>query len=336
MANQNVKVVLGAMAIGKPGAELVRFDTIEDESKVLDIFQGHGHKEVDTARLYGAGSSEEHLANLEWQKRGLVMDTKLYPTLGKLPPGANLELYTHKPEDLRRGLLSSLAALKAEKVDMWYMHGPDRNTPFIDTLREVNNLHQEGYFARFGISNYHCWEVAAICEICDRHGWIKPTVYQGMYNVFHRGVEYELFPCLRKYDMSFYAYNPLAGGMLSDRYHRDDSAVGGGARFDPEKWSGKVARLRYWNNAYFDALDILRPVVKKYALSEADVALRWLAHHSQLKGELGDAVVVGASSTKHLEENLAALEAGPLPTEVVEALDAGWQKTRAVSFQYWL
>ena len=67
---------------------------------------------------------------------------------------AGNESYTHKPEDVRRGLMNSLKALNADKIDMFYLHGPDRKTPLGDMLREVNTLHQEGYFARFGISSY--------------------------------------------------------------------------------------------------------------------------------------------------------------------------------------
>jgi aflatoxin B1 aldehyde reductase len=64
--------------------------------------------------------------------------------------------------------------------NMWYLHGPDRTTPYIDTMREVNELHKQGLFDRFGLSNYMAWEVAQICEICEAHGWIKPIVYQGI------------------------------------------------------------------------------------------------------------------------------------------------------------
>jgi aflatoxin B1 aldehyde reductase len=91
------------------------------------------------------------------------MDTKLYPNKGK-GMGETTAQYSHSPEDLRRGLLASLKALKTEKIDMWYLHGPDRSTPYEDTLREVNNLHKEGYFSRFGISNFQSWEVAQICK----------------------------------------------------------------------------------------------------------------------------------------------------------------------------
>lgn len=60
-----------------------------------------------------------------------------------------------------------------------------------------------------------------MCELCEKNGWLKPSVYQGLYNGFHRADEAELFPCLRYYGLSFYCFNPLAGGFLTSRYTRD-------------------------------------------------------------------------------------------------------------------
>ncbi|KAI7537727.1 hypothetical protein KC317_g18015 [Hortaea werneckii] len=94
-------------------------------------------------------------------------------------------------------------------------------------------------------------------------------------------------------------------------------------------------RMRYWNDAYFNALDILRPVAKKHGFTEAECALRWMTHHSQLKRENGDAIIIGASSTKHIEQNLIDLEKGPLPDEVVQALDRGWEGCKGISIKYW-
>lgn len=220
---------------------------------------------------------------------------------------------------------------------MFYLHGPDRTTPYEVTLKAVNDLHKEGYFTRFAVSNYMAWEVAQMCEICDRNGWIKPSVYQGVYNALHRSVEPELFPCLRHYGMAFYNYNPLAGGYLTDRYHREtqNEDIESGARFDPNKWQGKMYRARYWHDAYFDALDELRPVAKKHGLTEAECALRWMTHHSLLKRENGDAIIIGASSTKHMESNMVDLEKGPLPDDVLKALDEGWEKVKGLSIKYW-
>ena len=284
--------------------------------------------------MYGGGTSEEFLGQLNWQDRGIIMDTKIAPTVVARISVASGN-WTHRPEHLRENLKQSLKALKTDKVDLWYLHRPDRTTPYEDTLRGVNDLYKEGYFRRFGISNYPAWEVARICELCNQNGWMKPVVYQGVYNAIHRSVEPELFPCLRHYGIAFYAYNPLAGGYLTDRYKRETTDVEEGSRFDPNRTQGRNYRQRYWNDACFDALDTIRPVVKESELTEAEAALRWMTHHSLLKREHGDAIIIGASSTKHLEENMVDLEKGPLPDEVLKALDKAWDITRGVQTRYY-
>lgn len=283
------------------------------------------------------GSSEEMLGDLKWQERGIVLDTKYYPTANFAGPNAVPGWSTdgHLDEKgLRENLEKSLKALKTDQVDMWYLHGPDRTVPYEVTLKAVNDLYKEGKFKRLGVSNYMAWEVAQMSELCKQNGWKKIDVYQGVYNSLHRAIELELLSCLRKYGIAFYNYNPLAGGYLTDRYHRDDADVESGSRFDASKWQGKMYRGRYWNDQYFDALDILRPVAKKHELTEAECALRWMTNHSQLQREHGDAIIIGASSVKHIEQNLIDLEKGPLPEEVVQALDQGWEGCKAISQKY--
>jgi aflatoxin B1 aldehyde reductase len=339
-----LNIIFGAMTFGRAGTAQARVTSLEACAAILDIFQAHGHAEIDTARYYGAGTSEEFLGALNWQARGLVMDTKFYPTAGKNMPEDDAPAgsggWNHGAEHVRENVRRSLEALRCEGVDLWYLHGPDRTTPFEVTLRVVNELYTEGVFERFGISNYMAWEVAQICEICKREGYVMPTVYQGVYNALHRTVEQELFSCLRYYGLAFYAYNPLAGGYLTGRYWKgmSDGEVEKGSRFDVQggRWQGRGYRGRYWNEAYFDALDILRPVAKKHGLSETECALRWMTHHSLLKREFGDGIIIGASSRTHIEENLGILdEEAPLPEEVVRALDEGWERCRGVAGKYW-
>ncbi|KAK6514542.1 hypothetical protein TWF281_004740 [Arthrobotrys megalospora] len=330
----NLKIVFGGMSLGKEGTETARVHSLTTAGDLLDIFTSHGYNEVDTARIYGSGTSEEYFATLDWKSRGLIMDTKLYPTARMPIPVPDVMKFTHNPEDLRRGLMDSLKALGTDKIDLFYLHGPDRAVDYEVTLRAVNELHQEGYFARFGISNFAAWEVAQICEICDKNGWIKPSVYQGVYNCFIRGVESELVPCLRKYGISLYTFNPLAGGLLTGKYTRDTQNVEDGSRFDAKSFMGKMARFRYWNEYMFGALEKLMPVAEKHGLTVAECALRWLVHHSVLNKQFGDAVIVGASSTKHLEENLKDLEKGQLPEEVVKAIEEGWGVVSGIPFKY--
>ncbi|KAH0530814.1 hypothetical protein TsFJ059_005397 [Trichoderma semiorbis] len=325
-----VNIVLGAMTIGN-GKEQSRVTDLGEAEKLLDIFQSHGYNKIDTSRYYGSGTSEEYLGKLKWQDRCLIIDTKIYPTV-VLP--TDKDKWTHRPEHLRECLKQSFKALQADKIDMWYLHGPDRSTPYVDTLRAVNELHKEGLFDRFGISNYMSWEVAQICEICDANNWIRPVAYQGIYNVLHRTVEAELFPCLRRYNMGFYAYNPLAGGFLTGNMDKNAS-VEKGSRFDPEQAQGKGYRARYWNDAYFNAVEIIKLAADKHGLRVAEVALRWMTNHSELGSDYPDAVLIGASSATHIEQNILDLEKGPLPEDVITALDKAWELVRPITGKYW-
>ncbi|KAJ6583935.1 NADP-dependent oxidoreductase domain-containing protein [Mycena vulgaris] len=290
----NVTVVLGAMTIGAPGHQAaMRINTHEGTTELLDVFRKHGHSEVDTSRMYGYGTAEDYLGAIGWQKRGIKMETKAYPTKGKNMGWRYPEVLSHSPTDLRKSLNDSLKALQTDKFYIFYLHGPSRS---------VRKIFEEGVFERFGLSNFMSWEVA----------WILPTVYQGPYNTIQRSIEAELIPCLP--------------GFFTSRYTRDQTVFTGGERFDPDHKVGKMLRMRYWNDVNFKALDLLRAAVAPHGITESEAALRWLAHHSVLKKEFGDAVIVGAGSVKQLEENLEALDKGSLPADVVEALDAGWER----------
>jgi aflatoxin B1 aldehyde reductase len=130
----------------------------------------------------------------------------------------------------------------------------------------------------------------------------------------------------------------LAGGFFAGKYKLGEIPSEG--RFSSTSSAqGSNYRKRYFKDAYFDALRIIEPVVEKHGLTLLETALRWMVHHSQLKitRESGgsDGVIIGVSSIKQLEENLKDLEKGPLPEEVVKALDEGWAVSKADSPNYW-
>lgn len=112
--------------------------------------------------------------------------------------------------------------------------------------------------------------------------------------------------------LSLYASQPLAGGLITGRYKRDQTRFEERSRFDPNHLSGTVSRGRYWNDAYFDAPDTIDTAASKYAPTSAEIVLRWLKYHSRLSRDLGDAIMVGASRVSHLESNLHDLEKGSL------------------------
>lgn len=155
------------------GARILELDEF---NRHLDYFQKQGYNEVDTARMYVGGKQEAWTRDAKWKERGLTLATKIYPE----EPGM------HEPSRLRKLITSSLNELGSETVDIFYLHAPDRSVPYEDTLLEVNKFYQEGKFKRLGLSNYAAWEVAEICTIAKERGWVRPSIYQAMYNVISK------------------------------------------------------------------------------------------------------------------------------------------------------
>ncbi|KAG0246401.1 aflatoxin B1 aldehyde reductase member 2 [Mortierella sp. GBAus27b] len=285
----------------------------------LDTFVAHGHVEVDTARSYCNGDTERVLGQVA--SESVKFATKVWPS----QEGA------HGAENLTNQLRKSLEALQVPKVDVFYLHYPDRTTPIEETLKAVDDLYRQGLFERFGLSNYASWEVAQIHQICKTNGYVLPTVYQGMYNPIARSVVPELLPCLKKLNISFYAYNPLGGGLLSGKIKLEDD-VTEGSRYDPKTPYGNYFRERYWNRLNLEGVQILDAAAKANNLTMIEASFRWMKHHSGLDGR--DGFIAGASTVKQLEENLAAFDKGPLPQAMVDAFDQAWDHVMPATRHY--
>uniref|UniRef100_A0ABM5EKB2 Aflatoxin B1 aldehyde reductase member 2-like isoform X2 n=1 Tax=Pogona vitticeps TaxID=103695 RepID=A0ABM5EKB2_9SAUR len=308
-----VRSVLGAMGFGWRADQ-------EASGAMLRAFLDRGHDEVDTAHIYGWGESERFLGELLPAAGAVKVATKANPLEGK----------TLRAESVRAQLDTSLQRLQRQSVDLFYLHMPDRETPVEETLRACDQLHKEGKFKELGLSNYPAWEVAEIYTLCKAKNWVLPTVYQGMYNGITRQVETELLPCLRHYGMRFYAFNPLAGGLLTGKYKFEDKEADHepGSRFF-DKSFGKIYQDRYWKQHHFQGVALIREALREaYGPDPPSLtcaALRWIYHHSKLQGDRGDAVIIGMSNMDQLRENLQGSEEGPLQPRVVEAFDQAWR-----------
>mgnify|MGYP001558474516 FL=1 len=281
---------------------------------MLAMFLDRGYKEIDTAYKYNDGASEEMLGRLFTpERRG-----KVYPATKASPLGGG----GLGPENIVKQVNTSLRRLKTDYIDLLYLHAPDPKTRIEVTLEACEKLSKDGKFRELGLSNYASWQVADIWHICKRNGWMIPSVYQGRYNAITRDVESELFPAVRNFGIRFYAYNPLAGGLLTGRY----SQIGNVPR--EGRFALKSAYLeRFWKKSYFDAIEVVQNASEQAGLSMIQIALRWLLRYSFLKGPIGDGVILAASNLKQWECNLNSLS-GELPMKVVEALDRAWGITR--------
>ena len=318
-----VRVILGTMTMAgqvSSGTSLKMVTGFVEDAVVARHLTG-GKVELDTARMYQGGKTEETLGDIFERERDLL--DRVYVATKVNPFGKN----TLRPESVVRQLNQSLDAMRLDSVDLLYLHAPDHSTDILSTLEAVNSLYLAGKFRELGLSNYSAWETVHIWHVCKENGWVQPTVYQGMYNPITRQVEAELLPALRKCNIRFYAYNPLAGGLLSGKYKsiRDQPSDG---RFGLKGFKDRY-RPRFWTEEHFEAVSIVRRACEAEQVPMAEAAFRWLTHHSKLKGGKNDGLIIGASSMKHQEANLSAIAKGPLPTSIVDAYDAAWQACRA-------
>lgn len=316
-----MEIILGTMTFGNQTSQSEARDQIK-------LFLSQSHRRIDTARMYCHGLTEDILGEISHD-----------PTLGivdKIEFASKVNAFQGYNESLSSDSVKSqsddiLRALRVSSTEIFYLHAPDIHTPIEETLSTVQELYIQGRFKLFGLSNYAAWEVVYIHSYCSTRGWVIPSVYQGMYNAITRDVERELFPALRKLGMSFFCYNPLCGGLLTGKHSPDDPLSSKGTRFDE---TNILYRSRYWKEQYFRAIESLDMICVGQGESLRDCSLRWLIHHSSLSAAAGDGVIIGASSTTHLQANLASCEKGPLPLALVEAFDQAWAVTFPVCQKY--
>lgn len=212
--------------------------------------------------------------------------------------------------------------INGSKVDVYFIHAPDKRVPLIDTLRGITQVHKEGKIKRFGLSNFAPAEVEEVCQIALENDFVLPSVYEGNYNAVGRRVETELFPILRKYKIAFYAYSPIAGGFLTKTPEDVANAKG---RFDPKIIFGKMMNTLYNKPSMLEFLTEFGKLATQEGITQAELAYRWIVYHSLLDGELGDGIIVGSRFGDHLTATIEGLKKGPLNKAVAERMDELWK-----------
>ena len=211
----------------------------------------------------------------------------------------------------------------------------DRSVPFAETLEAMDKLHKAGKFKELGLSNFTSFEVAEVVLTCKYNGWVRPTIYQGVYNCIQRGIEPELIPACHRYGLDVVVYSPIAGGLFSGAFV-DKNSVPTEGRFSDKFMNGRL-RDRYFKDSTFEALGELKEAADRHGISMIEVALRWLVHHSKLNMKDGgnDGVIIGVSKLDHVSSNLDGLEKGPLADDVLAALDRVWTIVKPEAGNYW-
>lgn len=296
-------LVLGTMTFG---------DTVDaaGAAKMLDTALDAGITAVDTANGYAGGETERILGDILPARRDRI---SLATKAGMPHPDAG-EHSPLSPEGLRASVDGSLSRLGVERIDLFYLHQPDRACALTDTLATIASLVAEGKIGALGVSNFAAWQIAELNRTADEVGAPRPVIAQQLYNLLARRVEEEYVEFADTTGLLTMVYNPLAGGLLTGRhsFERDPSS----GRFADSRLA-EMYRARYWDERLFDAVERLTAIAENAGIPLVELSLRWV-----LGKPATSAVLLGGSKTEQLEANIAALAAGPLPEDVVEACDA--------------
>ncbi|KAJ5763866.1 hypothetical protein N7533_002547 [Penicillium manginii] len=284
MASNKLEIIYGGFFAKYRG------HTVETVKRVLQHLEHKRIAKIDTAAVYA--ESEEFLG-LAGAANHFKIDTKFCGGLSELEPSRELVV---------KSCLESLSKLQTNCVDVFYIHAPYRGVPVERILYGINDLYKEGKFKRFGLSNFKADEVEEVIRVAKENNFVLPTVYQGNYNAVARRTETEIMPTLRKNNISFYAYSPIAGGFLTKT--PEQLLAGGGGTMGP------VRHLHCQNET---------------GISQAELAYRWVAYNSLLEPGLGDGIVIGARFGLQLDQALEALERGPLSEGLATRIESLWE-----------
>ena len=223
----------------------------------------------------------------------------------------------------------SLEALGLAKIDLYYLHGPDSQTPIEEQVDAMAELHASGKFERWGVSNISAEVVRNMHKYAVSKGYAPPKVYQGVYNPLHRTVEEGLFPVLKDLDMVFYGYSPLAGGLFAkdiDQILKPEK----GTRYDEMKVFGGI----YLSERNVAGLRTLTEKCNEHGITVLEATMRWFMHHSKLREV--DGVILGASTQQQIERSLGFAHQGPLSDALVDAFQDLWtpQKDNPPAFGF--
>jgi aryl-alcohol dehydrogenase-like predicted oxidoreductase len=264
---------------------------------------------VDTADVYTNGKSEKTLAkaisNVGIARKDIVIATKAF---GRTGPGRN-DVGASRGH-IMDAVEASLKRLQTDYIDLYQIHAADSVTPVEETLRALDNLVFQGKVRYIGCSNWYAWQLMKALGISEAKNLAKLDTLQAYYSIAGRDLEREIVPLLKDQGTGLLVWSPLAGGLLSGKYSRENQKPEDSRRsaFD----FPLVDKERTWR-----ILDVLRPIAKAHNTGVATIALAWV-----LAKPFVTSVIIGAKRIEQLEQNLAAVDVQLTPEEITQLDEA--------------
>jgi aryl-alcohol dehydrogenase-like predicted oxidoreductase len=247
----------------------------------------------DTANTYGRGRSEEILGRLMAGHRDeLIITSKVG---FRMREGANGEGLSRR--NIMREVEDSLRRLQTDRIDIYFAHRFDPDTPVEETLAAFDTLVQQGKILYPAVSNWPAWQIARALGISERKGWAPFACLQPMYNLAKRQVEVEILPLAQAEQLGVIPYSPLGGGLLTGKYGVQQRPTGG--RIVENALYGK----RYGDGVYYEIAERFAEYARSHGYQPATLAVAWVMAHPAVT-----APIIGARNLEQLEASLAAAD----------------------------
>ncbi|MEU6206203.1 aldo/keto reductase [Micromonospora musae] len=300
------RLTLGTMNFGVDGFHAAYGKTEEEAEPIFREYVENGGNVIDTADFYTAGESERILGRLiakAGNRERLVLTGKFTNTIDPSDPNASGNGRKH----IVRALDASLRRLGTDYIDLYLLHTWDRITPVEEVVQTFDDLVRAGKIRYAGLSDTPAWYAARAQTYAEAHALTPMVNLQLPYALNNRGIEPEFAPMAQALGLGITAWSPLAGGLLSGKYRRGESAKGRLATADGTGPQISDSEWRIIEALDSVATDLGRPM--------AQVAINWTVTQPGIAS-----AIVGASSAEQLRSNMAALDFD-LPEEARRKLD---------------
>ncbi len=298
---------LGTMTFGEETDELVAH-------RQLDRFADAGGTLVDTADVYGDGSSEEIIGRWLASRPLSVTEPVVLATKGRFGPDDSPNGSGLSARHLTRALEASLRRLGVEAVDLYQFHAYDPLTPLEETLRTLDGFVRAGKIRYYGLSNFTGWQLTKAAHLADALSMARPVTLQPQYSLLVREIEWEIVPAAIDAGLGLLPWSPLGGGWLSGKYRRDERPSGA-TRLGEDPGRGMEAYGRRGTPRTWAVIDAVQKVAEERGVSMAEVALAWVTGRPGVT-----ATILGARTLEQLESNLRSADLRLTPEEIA-ALD---------------
>jgi aryl-alcohol dehydrogenase-like predicted oxidoreductase len=286
----------GGTPINAPNGTVYGLMDLEQTRAVVDAAFDAGITLFDTADVYGQGGSERYLGQiLKDRRHQVVIATKWGSGMDD-----RHDIAWGSRRYIRQAVEASLRRLESDYIDLYQMHWPDPRTPIEETIDALDELVREGKVRYTGSSHFTGWQVADSDWIARSAGRQRFVAAQNHYSLLERGAEAELIPACARFGVGLLPYFPLANGLLTGKYRRDQPVPAG------TRLTGKAI-----DAATYDLLEALETFARERGRTLLDLAIGGIAAKPTVAS-----VITGATKAHQIRANAAAADWRPTPDDL--------------------